>query len=171
MKLPSAKTFLKITFWILLAVLLYMILFPTSPSNLEGFYFFDDDDDDDCFHPETKIKLQNGKIVEMQNLKLTDVLENGSTIRSLMKVRNTKNVKYYKFEKCSLDEQDIYVTGGHLVLGDDGKYIRVENHPNAVLDDSVSVPEWFSCLITNDHTIQIGNKTFWDWEEHKCIDK
>ena len=26
--------------------------------------------------------------------------------------------------------------------------------------------EWFSCLITSDHKIQIGNEVFWDWEDH-----
>ena len=26
--------------------------------------------------------------------------------------------------------------------------------------------DWFSCLITSDHKIQIGNEVFWDWEDH-----
>ena len=164
MKLPSAKTIFKVLLFILLGILLYLVFFPISPRKIEGFY----KRDDDCFHPETKIKLQNGKVVEMQNLELTDILENGSTIRALMKVRNTKNVKYYKFEKCGVDGGDIYVTGGHLVLGDAGKYILVENHPDAKLHDSINVPEWFSCLITDNHKIPIGSKLFWDWEHHKC---
>ncbi len=171
-KFFSAKNLAMILLAVLLAILLYMIFSPSLPINMEGFKKCEKAScDDDCFNPKTKVKLQNGDIVEMQNLKLTDVLENGSTIRSIMKVRNTKNVKYYKFEKCGVDGEDIYVSGAHLVLGNDGKFIPVEKHPDAKLDDSTSIPEWFSCLITNDHKIKIGNKTFWDWEDYKCADK
>jgi hypothetical protein len=168
-KFFTANNLVMILLVVLLGILLYMVFSPSLPINMEGFKKKSEEDGGSCFNPKTKLKLQNGDIVEMQNLKLTDVLENGSTIFSIMKVRNTNNVKYYKFEKCGVDGEDIFVTGSHFVLGNDGKFILVEKHPDAKLDDSTNIPEWFSCLITNDHKIKIGNKTFWDWEE--CTDK
>ena len=146
-----------------------------------------------CFHPETKIKLKNGEIVEMQHLNLGDVLDNGSIVRALMKIDNSTNETIYKFEKKGIinkngDNEDIYVTGSHYVLGDDNKWIQVKNDPNAQLfiDTKIenmknvkkvenletvdkkekNLTSWFSCLITNDHKIQIGSKTFWDWEDY-----
>ena len=59
----------------------------------------------------------------------------------------------------------IYVTGSHLVFDKSkNKFIKVENYSNATLVD-VNI-DWFSCLITSDHRITIGDELFWDWEDH-----
>jgi len=119
-----------------------------------------------CFHPETKVKLENGKVKEMQNLNLGDVLENGSIIRALMKVSNSTNETFYTFKNDGVDKEDIFVTGSHMVLDKNGKYIKVKDHPESIENPAME-RTWFSCLITDDHKIQIGNKTFWDWEDYK----
>ena len=124
-----------------------------------------DDFTDSCFHPETKIKLQNGNVVEMQNLNLGDVLENGSIVQAVMKIGNFSNETYYKFKNKGVDGEDIYVTGSHIVL-DDNKYIYVKDHPSAIIQPEKEA-KWFSCLITSDHLIKIGNQIFWDWEDYE----
>ena len=40
-----------------------------------------------CFSPETLIKLQNGDEVAMKDLKLGDVLINGSVVKATMKIK------------------------------------------------------------------------------------
>jgi hypothetical protein len=60
---------------------------------------------------------------------------------------------------------NIYVTGSHLVLNNKtNKFSKVEDYFKSKLSDKCV--DWFSCLITNDHKIQIGNEVFWDWEDH-----
>jgi hypothetical protein len=117
-----------------------------------------------CFHPETEVKLKNRVLVEIQNLRLGDVLENGSIVRATMKIDNYTDETLYKFIKQGPGGRDIYVSGTHMVETSDGKYIEVKNHPEAVLEDKKE-KKWFVSLITSDHKIQIGKMTFWDWED------
>ena len=44
------------------------------------------------------------------------------------------------------------------------QFIKVENYSKAVPTNNQI--EWFSCLITSNHKIKIGNEIFWDWEDH-----
>jgi len=119
-----------------------------------------------CFHPETKIKLSNGSIICMKDVHLGDVLENGSIVNSVMTIDNKRDpTPLYLIKGQGVDTQDIYVTGSHLVFNkDQNKFIKVENYYKAELTKNET--EWFSCLITNDHNIQIGSELFWDWEDH-----
>jgi hypothetical protein len=117
-----------------------------------------------CFLPTTKLKLQDGSIKKMKDLGLGDILENGSIVHSVMKIGNYANEVYYKFPKKGVDGETIYVTGSHLVEDADGKFIQVKNHPDAVIAKNKKV-KWFSCLITDDHKMKIGDMMFWDWED------
>jgi hypothetical protein len=119
-----------------------------------------------CFHPETKIKLNNGTIKMMKDLILGDVLENGVKIMATMQLENASGEeKLYKLEKMGVDGEDIYVTGKHMVYSEnERKYIYVKDFTGAVEQDEVK-SEWFSCLITYNHTISIGQLVFWDWED------
>jgi hypothetical protein len=119
-----------------------------------------------CFHPETKIKLKNGNIILMKNINLGDVLENGSIVESIMKIDNKIEPEpFYILNKCGVDKEDIYVTGSHLVFDNEkNKFVKTENYTKAM--KSNLVVDWFSCLITNDHKIKIGDEVFWDWEDH-----
>ena len=109
-----------------------------------------------CFSPETPIKLQNGETVLMKNLKLGDILVNGSVVDAVMKIRN-ENDPYYKLPG------NILVTGSHHVRYG-GKYIRVQDVPEA--KPTGKIDPILSCLVTSDHKIPVGEYTFWDWEDN-----
>ena len=119
-----------------------------------------------CFYPETSVKLKNGTIKAMKDIDLGDILENGSIVESVMKIDNKqKPISLYVIKGAGVNKEDIYVTGSHLVLNNDTKqFIKTEDYFKAELSDKKT--EWFSCLITSDHKIQIGNEMFWDWEYH-----
>lgn len=116
-----------------------------------------------CFSPETMVELQNGKRVLMKNLELGDVLKNGSIVYTVMKINNTHDEPFYKFNKSTTDAHDIYVTGTHMIQYN-GDFIKVKNHPDAILQTTPNA-KWFSCLITSDHKIALEKYVFWDWED------
>jgi hypothetical protein len=120
-----------------------------------------------CFHPDTKLKLKDGRFVAIKDIHLGDVLENGSIVESTMKIDNKKKkVPFFVIKGNGVCGEDIYVTGSHLVFNKNNKqFIKVENYPNAKVCKDIQ-SEYFSCLITSDHKIQVGNETFWDWEDH-----
>jgi hypothetical protein len=119
-----------------------------------------------CFHPDTKIKLNDGTIKMMKDLNLGDVLENGIKIMATMKIENSNGEhKLYKLEKMGVNGEDIYVTGKHMVYSEkQRKYIYVKDFVGAVEQDKIK-SDWFSCLITYNHNIPIGKLVFWDWED------
>ena len=117
-----------------------------------------------CFYPKTKIKLKNGKIILIKNIKLGDILEDDSIVHSTMKIQND-NEKIYILKGDGINNEDIYVTGSHLVFNKtQNEFILVENYSKAILTNKKI--KWFSCLITNTHKIKIGDEIFWDWEDH-----
>ena len=118
-----------------------------------------------CFYPNTNIRLKNGIIKYIKDVDLGDVLEDGSIVESVMKIDNKReNLPLYAING-GVKGENIYVTGSHLVFDKSvKKFIKVENYSNAILTSFKL--EWFSCLITNNHKIQIGSETFWDWEDH-----
>ena len=109
-----------------------------------------------CFSPETIVKLQNGRSVMMKDLKLGDVLINGSVVDAVMKIKN-ENDPYYKLPG------NILVTGSHYVRYA-GKYIHVKNVPEAKPTGTIDPVVY--CLVTSDHKIPVGEYTFWDWEDN-----
>ena len=62
-----------------------------------------------------------------------------------------------------MDKENIYVTGSHLI-NNCGVYIPVKDYTDAVKSNLKT--DVLFCLITSNHKIQIGNETFWDWEDH-----
>lgn len=119
-----------------------------------------------CFHPETNIKLIDGTIKFIKDIDLGDILEDGSIVESVMKIDNKNNkIPLYKIESMGINGSDIYVTGSHLVRDEKFGFIKVEDYSKAKLSEDIST-NWFSCLITNTHNIQIGKELFWDWEDH-----
>lgn len=119
-----------------------------------------------CFHPDTKLKLNNGKIVSMKNIKMGDILENGSTVRAVMQIdNNEESVPFYKIPNAGINGEDIFVTGSHMVYDKLSRnFIEVKDYSKAEKTDIYA--NWFSCLITQNHKIVIGNELFWDWEDH-----
>ena len=118
-----------------------------------------------CFHPNTKIKLKNGSVYLMKNLPLGAELSDGGKVFSVMKIDNVNNEPFYKI-KGGVNGRPIYVTGSHFVYDSNKKtFIKVKDFSEAELVNDVK-SNWFSCLITSDHKIQIGDEMFWDWEDH-----
>lgn len=119
-----------------------------------------------CFYPNTKVKLQDGTVKQMKDINLGDILENGSIVEAVMMIDNKREpVSLYRIPNEGVDGTDIFVTGKHLVFDKKTqRLIKVENYSNAI-NSKIEI-DWFSCLITSDHKIQIGNELFWDWEDH-----
>jgi hypothetical protein len=119
-----------------------------------------------CFHPDTKLKLQNGNIKAIKNIDLGDILENGSIVESVMKIDNKNSpVPLFVIKGEGVNKENIYVTGSHLVFNNiTQKFCKTSKYYKSL--QCTKQTEWFSCLITSDHKIQIGNELFWDWEDH-----
>ena len=119
-----------------------------------------------CFHPDTKLKLKNGTIKAIKDIDLGDILENGSIVESVMKINNKNSpVPLYVIKDEGVNKENIYVTGSHLVFNKmTQKFCKIEKYYKSLQCSKET--EWFSCLITSDHKIQIGNELFWDWEDH-----
>ena len=122
-----------------------------------------------CFHPETKLKLQNGNTVFIKDINLGDVLENGSIVEATMKLDNKINpIPLYVINSEGVNRENIYVTGAHLIFDKKSKkYVKVENYDKAEKTDIFI--DWFSCLITSDHKIVVGSGKFWDWEDDNVL--
>lgn len=114
-----------------------------------------------CFHPETAIVLKNGQVKEMQHLELGDVLINGSIVETVMKIKNTYNEPFYVLDNT-------LVTGSHLVFDESSSssslWVQIKDCKKAI--KTFYIHDTFSCIITSDHKIPIGNYIFWDWEDH-----
>lgn len=129
-----------------------------------------------CFMPNTLVKLKNGKIVQMQDLDLGDVLINDSIVCATMKIKNfigkkdfsdNENGDFNQIESIyrlngGVANAPIHVTGSHLVQHM-GKWKPVKDHPDSKLTQLKT--KWLSCLITSDHLIPIGSHIFHDWED------
>jgi len=119
-----------------------------------------------CFHPDTKLNLKNGEMVSMKNVALNSILPNGSRVCAVMQISNLdKNGGIVeKMYKVKNKKNDIIVSGSHLIYDstvDD--FIHVKDLPLAEETD-ITCPVLY-CLITSDHTIQIGDWIFHDWED------
>lgn len=123
-----------------------------------------------CFHPETKIRVKNGEIYSMKDLPLGVELEDGAKVFSVMKIANIYNNSLYKI-KGGLNDEDILVTGEHFIFDKKSKnWIQVKDCEYAYPQEKIKV-DWFSCLITTNRQIQIGDHIFWDWEDDVLTNK
>lgn len=125
-----------------------------------------------CFHPETPVRLKNGNTKYMKDINLGDILINGSEVMSLMKIKgnsygiqdkHSNDNPYYKIYDDSIKGY-IYVTGSHLIKEKNGNFVPVREYNESLIEHYVKTNE-FSCLITSDHKIPVGNHIFWDWED------
>jgi hypothetical protein len=117
-----------------------------------------------CFHPKTKIQLQKGNVVFIKDLKLGDVLKDGTIVDGIIKLNNRANEPFYKFKNKGETNEDIYVTGTHFV-NYNNKFIQVKEYPEISSCKKDKTNKILYNLITNNHTIPIGNIQFWDWED------
>jgi hypothetical protein len=114
-----------------------------------------------CFSPDTKIKLDGGNVVAIKDVMLGDVLEGGVTVNVTLQIRNIDKVPFYKLLNSELNEY-IYVTGSHIIKEGD-EFVTVDQSTKAEITDVFS--DSLICLITDKHSIPIGEHTFWDWSD------
>jgi hypothetical protein len=126
-----------------------------------------------CFHPETKLRLKDDTLVCIKDVPLNAVLKNGTIVNAVMHISNLdehgKAIEaLYKLkggEKSEESESDILVSGSHLVYVPTTKvFDHVENLLEAEKTDILC--DKFTCLITSNHTIPIGEWIFHDWEDN-----
>ena len=115
-----------------------------------------------CFSGDTPIKLSDGRMVLLKEIDLDDVLVNGSTVVATLRIRSNTDDPFYQIYSKELSNY-IYVTGSHYIKNDD-KFIHVREFNEAKKLDTVD--DILYCLVTSDHTIPIGEYTFWDWEDN-----
>lgn len=116
-----------------------------------------------CFSPDTLLTLKTGEQVAMKDVRLNDILENGTIVHATMQISNSGASPYYKLKSAKQPDGYIYVTGEHYVKFKD-HYIQVKYHPYAEYVPS-KVDEVVMCFITSNHRIPIGEYEFWDWDD------
>ena len=134
-----------------------------------------------CFHPDTKLQLENGESVAMKDISLNSILQNGTRVCATMQISNLdENGKYvekmYKvFNKVhnnannannnnANNEEAILVSGSHLIYDPNCKqFVHVKDLPASQVSEVNC--DTLACLITSDHTIPIGEWIFHDWED------
>jgi len=122
-----------------------------------------------CFHPATKIRLKDNSFVAMNALPLNAVLKNGAIVSAVMHISNVDEhgkciEPLYKLTGGEQAEP-ILVSGSHLVYEPTIKrFIPVEQL--AAAQKTELLCDTFTCLITSNHTIPIGQWIFHDWEDN-----
>jgi hypothetical protein len=118
-----------------------------------------------CFHRDTKVELLGGVVKSIVDIKLNDVLVNGSKVVATMQIANTYKEPYWSLPD-GVNGEPILVTGTHYVYDPNIKMFQIVED---VYCASVTkqVDDVFYCLITDNNLIQIGKQTFWDWEDYK----
>lgn len=117
-----------------------------------------------CFHPETEMKLSDGTSKNMKDIEIGDILHNNKKVTATMKIKPNDNNPYYRIFSKELDKY-IYVTGMHTMMcPDTNKYIYVKDYKESEFAGNTKT-EFMNCIVTEDHLINIGEYTFWDWED------
>ena len=134
-----------------------------------------------CFHPETQIRLIDGSTVAMKDVPLGAHLsgKDGTRVFSVMKIDNKfvpKPVKCWRIKRKGIEGADILVTGEHYIWDDVmQKNVKVKDYKNSNTecfeDTSIEPPDYFSCLITSNGHIPIGECMFLDWEDTFMTDR
>jgi hypothetical protein len=121
-----------------------------------------------CFHPDTLVQINDGTIYKMQDLPLGAQLKDGGKVFAVLKIANLKNEHLYKIKggiPNDKQENDIYVTGEHFIFDTiTNKWVMVRDYSKSILQRQIHT-DWFSCIITTTHRIQINETIFWDWED------
>ena len=92
----------------------------------------------------------------------------GKTVKALCfkpdTLLQTKNGEFVKMEDIKLGEILKNGRGEHLIYNPESKKFEHVNENQNYKETSVS-SDYFSCLITSDHVILIGDNIFHDWED------
>lgn len=130
-----------------------------------------------CFHPDTLVSIydtDNNLIVKkMKDINPGDVLKGGTRICATMKINNLDGNDNYIEKLYELDDGEnndiIYVSGSHLIYNNETEqFIQVKDYMSNKYNPRIANinTAWFTCLITDNHIIPIGNHIFHDWEDN-----
>jgi hypothetical protein len=108
-----------------------------------------------CFDKNTKIKMNDGTIKTIGELEVGDKLVNNILITSKIVVESKGSIMY--------NLNNVVVSNSHMV-NYQNKWIRVEEHPNAIKIEDYNEPYLF-CINTENKIIEINNIVFTDWDE------
>ena len=113
-----------------------------------------------CFSSDTILKLNTKELKKIKDIKLGDILENGSKIIGILILDNDDY--FYKCKNKGYNNSSIYITGKHYVKYKNN-FIPVEKHPEFKKTNKIS-----SCvynLMTDNNIIDINNTIFWDYND------
>lgn len=113
-----------------------------------------------CFDENTPIKLID-KIIKIKDIKLVDVLKDGSKVTSKLEIAN-KNKKMYEVD-------GIIVSGSHFIYDKIEGWVNVSKYKNAIEMDNYS-SDVIYCINTSSKTIEIGKHLFLDWDDITELD-
>jgi hypothetical protein len=108
-----------------------------------------------CFDGLTPIRLQNGQIKPIKDIRVGDILKGNNGVKGILEF-NSENVEMY-------DYHSIVVSGDHLVR-EDGKWVRVKDSQDADRIDYYFNDRIY-CLITETSEIEINGIRFGDYNE------
>lgn len=107
-----------------------------------------------CFQGDTLVEMLGDVKLKIRDIRPGQHLRSGAMVKSVLVFEGSKTVMK-RLGK-------VYVSGNHKVLHD-GKWIRVEDHPDAVGGPSF---KYIYCLnVEGEHMIQSEGYTFKDYEE------
>ena len=106
-----------------------------------------------CFEENTLLKLKSGEFVKIIDVKLGEVLEDGSIVIEKHKFINTEEL--YKYN-------GVYVTGSHIVNEKD-EWKTVKKSINSL--KTTICPEYIYCISTDTAQILINKTKFRDFNE------
>mgnify|MGYP002634085965 CR=1 FL=1 len=119
-----------------------------------------------CFHPDTRIQMNDGTFKKMRHVCIGEKLLNNNEVLATMQIKGNQtdpDNPYYKIYS-EKDDNFIYVTGDHMVKYND-KILKVKQYPGA---SKVNIQElnslYFCCFVTKTHEIVLGEHIFMDWE-------
>ena len=116
-----------------------------------------------CFHPNTLVTMDDGSTEKMCDIKIGDILRGGNRVEAVMEIMGQSDNPFYVIYSDKLKDE-IMVTGTHKIFSKkQDKYVLVSEHEDA--EKSIFWGEKMSCLITEDHTIPVGEYVFKDWED------
>lgn len=122
-----------------------------------------------CFHPNTNITLSTGEVKQIKDVRIGEHLQDGTRVTGTMILEGNTTNNDNPFYRVPTQLNDVLVTGDHYILDNASNTFKKVKELDFPID-TTQRSETFICLITDTHKIQIGNKTFWDWEDNLLED-
>ncbi len=109
-----------------------------------------------CFDKYTQISLANNTTKNISDINIDDKLHDGSVVTGIMKMSSYGQSVY--------NLNGIIVTGLHRIYHNTFGWIKVADHPQALLIEDYRESIVY-CINTDTKVIKIGDQTFTDWDD------